>query len=96
MLGLSRTGNAKIRNDNNVYVVNDTTRNGERIKVLAQRGGIVILFSYARVRDSGGYKIVEGIYFLPVEDIRKLVVKEGKEEREEEKAVKPDEVEVQL
>jgi len=73
VVNLSRAGSAKIRTDGTVYVVNDTTRNGERIKVLAQKGGVEVLFSYARVRNSGGYTVVEGIYFLPLEDIRKMI-----------------------
>jgi len=73
VVALTRTGNAKIRCDGTVYVVNDTTRNGERIKVLAQVGNVEVLFSYARSRNSGGYKVIEGIYFLPLEDVRKMI-----------------------
>ena len=86
-IGLSRTGNAKIRTDGKIYIISDASRNGERIKVLAQRGGVEILFSYARVRDSAGYNLVEGVYFVPFEDIRKMVEERKEEAHEKEKEV---------
>jgi len=73
IVSLTRAGSAKIRTDGSIYVVNDMTRNGERIKVLAQRGWVEVLFSYARMRNSGGYAVIEGIYFIPLEDIRKMI-----------------------
>jgi len=73
IVSLSRAGSAKIRTDGSIFVINDTTRNGERIKVLAQRGGVEVLFTYARKRNSGGYAVIEGIYFLPLEDVRRMI-----------------------
>jgi len=75
-VSLSRAGNAKIRTDGTVYVISDATRNGERIKVLAQKGNVEVLFSYAKLRSSGGYAIAEGIYFIPLEDLRKILTED--------------------
>ena len=81
---MTRSGSGAIRSDSLVYIVNGGTRNGERIKLLAQRGGIEVLFTYGRNRDSGGYKVIEGIYFIPLVDIKKMLAEKGSAKPKEE------------
>uniref|UniRef100_A0A7J3ZKW3 Uncharacterized protein n=1 Tax=Fervidicoccus fontis TaxID=683846 RepID=A0A7J3ZKW3_9CREN len=54
------------------------------MKLLAQKGEIEVLFTYGRNRDSGGYKVIEGVYFIPLVDIKKMLAEKGNTEPKEE------------
>ncbi len=71
-LGITRSGAIKLRTDNVVYMINTNTRNGERIKPLAVRNADV-LYAYARTEERGAYTVIEGVYLVPVESIRKMI-----------------------
>lgn len=72
-VGFSRSGAVRIRTDGESLVVNTNTRNGERLKVLANHE-VEVLFSVARINERmGGYKVIEGIYYIPTEKVKELL-----------------------
>ena len=72
-VGFSRSGAVRIRSDGEVLVVNTATRNGERLKVLANREA-EILYGVAKVVErASGYRVAEGIYFIPVEKAKQML-----------------------
>lgn len=76
LLGMTRTGKPRIRVDSDVYIIDDTTRNGQRILSYDIQEELDVLFSYSRVRNSAGYSVIEGVFVVPVAEVEAAIAEQ--------------------
>jgi len=77
LLGMTRSGKPRIRVDSEIYIIDDSTRNGQRILSYDIQEEMDVLFSYARLRNSAsGYSVVEGIFVIPVAEVEAAIAEQ--------------------